>query len=381
MRKRNAIMILAVVILLVAVLGYVGCGGCNNEEAVPTAVPTVTDVLKEATKLPEEEVIPTVEPSMTVAPVVTPTSEPSATETPTSTPVPTATAIPGPTVTSVPTSTPTPSQEQTFTPTPVLTDMPTLEPTSAPKPTATPTLTSTPTPTPVKGIEAGDYVTFGSYEQDADESNGKEPIEWLVLEVKDGKAFLISKYCLDGHKYHSHKFVNDDPVAGVPVEVTWETSDLRAWLGSEFLNTAFTAEEQESIILTTVKNPDNTKHNVEGGNDTKDKVYLLSSEEALYYFGNAKWEGGSIGWRNEKSLAFPTEYAKTRNIGYKENSRFWYEKYANWWLRSPGMGTNWGTYVASAGILMDDGGYVTGTNAIRPVLWLDVESAEVAEVE
>lgn len=41
--------------------------------------------------------------------------------------------------------------------------------------------------------KVGHYVSFGKYEQDNNTSNGKEKIEWLVLEVKDGKALVISK--------------------------------------------------------------------------------------------------------------------------------------------------------------------------------------------
>lgn len=67
----------------------------------------------------------------------------------------------------------------------------------------------------IKNAEVGDIFKFGSYEQDNDTSNGKEDIEWLVLEVKDGKALLISKYALIIHSpkrlglYHRrHSFNN-----------------------------------------------------------------------------------------------------------------------------------------------------------------------------
>lgn len=40
----------------------------------------------------------------------------------------------------------------------------------------------------------GSYVKFGSYEQDNDLSNGKEKIEWLVLDLQANEALLISKY-------------------------------------------------------------------------------------------------------------------------------------------------------------------------------------------
>ena len=37
------------------------------------------------------------------------------------------------------------------------------------------------TKTVAPDVQVGTYVTFGSYEQDNDLSNGKEDIEWLVL--------------------------------------------------------------------------------------------------------------------------------------------------------------------------------------------------------
>ena len=40
-------------------------------------------------------------------------------------------------------------------------------------------------------------ITVGHYEQDADPSNGAEPIEWIVLENSGKTAMLISKYGLD----------------------------------------------------------------------------------------------------------------------------------------------------------------------------------------
>lgn len=80
-----------------------------------------------------------------------------------------------------------------------------------------------------KNVKVGDYVTFGSYEQDNDTSNGKEPVEWLVLDVQSDKALLLSKYVLDEKAY------NDEEIY-----VTWEGCSLRNWLNNDFTNSAFT---------------------------------------------------------------------------------------------------------------------------------------------
>lgn len=40
-------------------------------------------------------------------------------------------------------------------------------------------------------LKSGDYVKFGNYPQN--HGDIKEPIEWVVLEVKDNEALLISR--------------------------------------------------------------------------------------------------------------------------------------------------------------------------------------------
>ena len=60
-------------------------------------------------------------------------------------------------------------------------------------------------------VTIGDTITFGSYEQDNNLDNGSEPIEWMVLDIQDGKAFLLSRYGLDTKPYNT-----------VEMDITWE---------------------------------------------------------------------------------------------------------------------------------------------------------------
>ena len=55
----------------------------------------------------------------------------------------------------------------------------------------------------LRSAEVGSYILFGEYEQDSDESTGKEAIEWLVLDKQDDKMLVISRYGLDGQPYHA----------------------------------------------------------------------------------------------------------------------------------------------------------------------------------
>ncbi len=114
----------------------------------------------------------------------------------------------------------------------------------------------------LKIAKVGDYVAFGAYEQDNNTSNGKEDIEWLVLEVKDGKALVISKYALDRKPYNASY-----------TDVTWETCTLRKWLNKEFINAAFSADEKAMIPTVTVPADKNPDYSTNPGNATQDQVF------------------------------------------------------------------------------------------------------------
>ncbi|MEG0050490.1 MAG: DUF6273 domain-containing protein, partial [Clostridia bacterium] len=70
----------------------------------------------------------------------------------------------------------------------------------------------------------GNTMTFGSYEQDNNTSNGAEAIEWLVLAREGDRALVISVDGLDCVQYHTKH-----------TATTWETSTLRTWMNDTFL--------------------------------------------------------------------------------------------------------------------------------------------------
>ena len=91
--------------------------------------------------------------------------------------------------------------------------------------------------------QAGSIVTLGRYEQDHNAGNGPEPIEWIILDMQEGRALLLSRYALDTMPYNTES-----------ADVTWETCSLRAWLNDEFLNNTFTDEERAAILLSDLDN-------------------------------------------------------------------------------------------------------------------------------
>ena len=146
--------------------------------------------------------------------------------------------------------------------------------TPSPRPTKTPV--ATPVPTPITpsilpaDVAIGDIVQFGAYEQDAVLSNGYEAIDWVVLDKQDGKVLLLSRYCLCGVSGESF--------------VTWESSEERTWLNDNFYNMSFSTAQQQNICTTTIHTPDNSNTGTPGGNDTEDKIFVLSVEEVEQYF-------------------------------------------------------------------------------------------------
>ena len=200
----------------------------------------------------------------------------------------------------------------------------------------------------LKAAKVGDYVFFGAYEQDNNTSNGKEDIEWLVLEVKDGKALVISKYALDCQQYNTSY-----------TDITWETCTLRKWLNNDFLGAAFSADEKSMIPTVTVSADKNPDYSTNPGNTTQDQVFLLSITEANKYFSS-----------DSARQCKPTEYAVAGGA-YVNSSN----GNCVWWLRSPGGSQNDAADVDYGGDVGEGGDDVNiGSDAVRPALWIDLNS-------
>ena len=122
-------------------------------------------------------------------------------------------------------------------------------------------------------MKKGDIIKFGNYPQDINGS--KSPIEWLALDVNENEALLVSRYGLDCKQYH-HKWDY----------ITWEDCDLRKWLNNDFIKSAFSEEEAKKIKVSELKNEDNPEYRTRSGNNTKERIFCLSINEAEHYFGS-----------------------------------------------------------------------------------------------
>lgn len=200
-------------------------------------------------------------------------------------------------------------------------------------------------------VPVGGTVSFGRCEQDNDPDNGKEEIEWIVLERGEDRILVISKYALDGRRYNTSSGA-----------VSWESCSLRQWLNADFLQDSFTEQEQTWIPVTTVSADRNPMSFASSGNDTQDKLFLLSIPEVNRFFSE------------EARKCAPTEYAAARgvftNSSYSADGRAacW------WWLRSPGFGTDSASLVLCNGFVNCDGfGAATDLCAVRPAMWIRPE--------
>lgn len=229
--------------------------------------------------------------------------------------------------------------------TPTLTTTPIMTPTPIPSPTATPTQapTSTPTPAPTATpapIRSGDVILFGQYEQDNDKSNGKESVEWLVLDVNysEGRALLLSKYVLDMQRYNSKW-----------TKVSWEKCSVHTWLNGTFLKSCFSSDERRAILSTNV-----VSNYVDEYVETYDYVFFLSVDEAAQYLPSSS-----------NRQAKPTTYAAAREVVVSSGNSYW-------WLRDSTSRKNDANRVNPQGSFDE---YGANTNAygvgVRPAVWID----------
>ncbi len=209
--------------------------------------------------------------------------------------------------------------------------------------------------TDANGITTWDCIWFGNYWQEdtngdgkADKNDAKQPIKWRVLSVEGDDAFLLADKNIDVQQYNKNY-----------VDVTWETCTMRSWLngyGAEtnqpgedfrtnnFLDYAFSGNEQKAIRTTNVVNNDNPTYGTEGGNDTKDKVYLLSIDEVTnpeYGFTSST---NSTDTREAANTAYVADGGeiKSSSMGSAGSAD-------DWWLRSPGDDSYYASDVDSNG--------------------------------
>ena len=201
-----------------------------------------------------------------------------------------------------------------------------------------------------------DTIRFGRYEQDNIADNGYENIDWIILEVKEGKALLISKNVLDCRQYDEDSWLHPD----------WEQSDLRSWLNHGFFQTAFSKEEQKAILQTDVPaeaNPYAIEPNRE--NNTEDRIFLISFLEYEKYFPN---NTGAC-----KPSNFAQRYGSCTDVSSGTEN-------ASWWLRTTGITFNDAVSVKGTGFAAVLGRLKYVDGGVRPAMWISLDKLEGSDI-
>ena len=199
-------------------------------------------------------------------------------------------------------------------------------------------------------MQIGEKIRFGGY-------------DWLVLDTKVNKALIITEYIIEKRSYHN-----------VYTNITWAECSLRAYLNGEFYD-RFAPEEKERIVPVINENPDNQWYGTNGGDDTQDRIFLLSLDEVTCkYFGDSR----SKLYNPKKNQRYWFERKDENNYrrGAAKDGLYWY------WLRSPGRVGVKAVYIWPEGNIGIQGNNVLKGNisdgecrgGVRPALWLRFQS-------
>ena len=202
-------------------------------------------------------------------------------------------------------------------------------------------------------MQIGDKIEFSKY-------------EWRVLDIKNSKALIITEDIVELRAYHNK-----------PGDITWADCELRKYLNSDFLNN-FTEEDKSKVIPTKVVNLDNPWFGAIGGDDTVDKIFLLSIEEVVCkYFGDSS-ENLQIPNGKYKYWFTRKDVNNAKRISAYLGYIWW------WWLRSPGRKQFKAVYVHGDGNIGIQGNNALKCNlsgvyhpvnndvrgGVRPALWM-----------
>lgn len=232
-------------------------------------------------------------------------------------------------------------------------------------------------------ISTWDCIWFGNYYQSDADGKLKDPIKWRVLSINGEDAFLFADNAMEMDAFCE---ADEDKI---PTDhLNWGISTVRSYLNGyeatenimkkdyskdNFIDVAFTKEEQNAILVTNVNPDENTDRHSDQGKETKDKLFLLSALEA---------SDKKLGFCNGDARRYynTTNYAFMGGRG-KEKVGVDQEMGYAWWTRTMG-GEYSQQYIYSVAIGLWGNVELQGAYAaspgfgIRPAMHLDLSKAE-----
>lgn len=194
-------------------------------------------------------------------------------------------------------------------------------------------------------IVPGYHFSFGAFEQDYIQSNGKEPIVWRVLDIDDdsGLVLAVSEFGLYTMKYHRNN-----------KRIAWGDTDVRDWLNSSFL-AAFSPDELQQVAVSSVSG-------------SSDRFFLLDSNQITRFL-------------SEPYLCFATPWAMMNG---EEGAYVNEDTGASSWLVRTDTAEKRIAWVGGGGLLYSPVGkkgvnYLnTKDNVVRPAMWVRKEACRNA---
>ena len=176
-----------------------------------------------------------------------------------------------------------------------------------------------------------------------------EPIKWKILSSSNGKLTLYAEDIIEQSRWDSSVILN------------YKTSTIRSFINGDFLNGAFSSEEQAMIQATTVDNGTSTVPSAGAScvcENTTDKVFLLSYKDVI--------NGETYGFTNSSRMKQATDFAKANGL-YVSVSSVTSENQTMYWTRSPYDNStyNYATMISTGEVM---GGGIEANLGVAPAI-------------
>ena len=195
---------------------------------------------------------------------------------------------------------------------------------------------------PTVGLQKGDIVVFGSYEQDNNPSNGPEPIEWIILTDDGQNILMMSRSILDCQPFNTGTIGHN-----------WLFSSLRDWLNEEFYENAFSQNERACIYA--------------GSSDIKEYRYIKPSliDDPLFILSSTSLKPiYGIDYNTVSDVSFARKELQTEGTLYVKGH---YQDHRNqWWLAT---GSKERALLIEADGSLGSSFPSDADIGVRPVLW------------
>lgn len=199
-------------------------------------------------------------------------------------------------------------------------------------------------------LDIGNTVLFGRYDQSL-ETDGKELIEWIIVDRVDGKALLVSKYALEGTYYS---------LGAKP----WSQTELCAWLNNAeegFIKNSFSLSARAKLVeqnISTIYTDETGAQQVDLAE--KSKVFILSKSESERYFPT---NDERVAYAPQRFIAMGSACPVPVNPG---------NNCAHYWLRDAIMSSGNAMYVNGSGGVNETGKVCDEYTilGVRPAIWV-----------